>query len=95
LDIFTRGYISEFAVVKFASRGEYDGFRRHVQTDGKGLRGEEDLDETFLEQDLDDLLEDGKQPTVHSANYIAFGMVAERKAYRAVWMIVSSQTTPR
>jgi hypothetical protein len=59
--MFTRGYISELSAVKFASRGEHDGFRGHVHTDGKGFRGKEDLDET-LEEDLDGLLRMGINP---------------------------------
>ncbi len=41
---------------------------RHVNTHGKSLRGEEELDPTSLEEHLYDLLEDGQYPAVVDAD---------------------------
>jgi hypothetical protein len=64
LDVLASGEVTEVATVEFTNGGEDDSFGGHVETDGERLGGEEDLEETFLEEDLDDLFEDGEETTV-------------------------------
>ena len=50
--------------IKLLHRCEDDCLGRHVQSDREGLGSEEDLDETLLEQDLDNLFEQGQKTSV-------------------------------
>ena len=45
--------------VEFTDACENYSFGGHVQSNGKCLRGKEDLQQTFLEKDLNDFLENG------------------------------------
>lgn len=64
LDVLAGREVAEVLAVELAHGREDDGLGGHVQSDREGLGREEDLDEALLEEDLDDLLEDGEQASV-------------------------------
>lgn len=64
LDVLSSREVAEVAAVELAHGGEDDRLGGHVESDGEGLGGEEDLNESLLEENLDDLLEDGKESSV-------------------------------
>lgn len=68
LDVLARGQVAELAAVELADVCEDDRLGGHVEADGERLGGEEDLDEALLEEDLDDLFEDGEQAAVVDAD---------------------------
>lgn len=47
----------ELLAIELLNRSEDDGLGRHVQSDRESLGSKEDLDETLLEENLDDLFE--------------------------------------
>lgn len=57
LNVLSRRKRSEISSIEFGDGSEDDGLGGHVESNGERLRREENLDESFLEQNLDDLLQ--------------------------------------
>ena len=49
--------ITHVSSIPFASVGEHNRLGRHVDTNTKGLGGKQSLDQSFREEDLDNLLQ--------------------------------------
>lgn len=60
LDVLARGEIPEVVSIELTCRHEDDSLGGHVQANGERFSSEQDLDESFLEQNLDDFFEDGE-----------------------------------
>ena len=52
----TRQEITELPTIVLPERVKHNGARGHIHTHGKGLGGEENLDEALGEEDFDDFL---------------------------------------
>ena len=61
LRVFVGPQEPESPFIVFLETGKYNGLGGHVQADGKGLRGKEDLDESLDKEDLHDLFQHGEQ----------------------------------
>jgi len=64
LYVLSRTQVPELLPVELPDVVEDDRLGGHVESDGEGLGSEEYLDESFLEEDLDDFLEDGEESSV-------------------------------
>jgi hypothetical protein len=64
LNVLSSRQVAEIFAVEFSNRSEHDRFRGHVESDREGFGREQDFDESFLEQDLDHLFQDGQESSV-------------------------------
>mmetsp|Transcript_8957 Transcript_8957/g.23121 ORF Transcript_8957/g.23121 Transcript_8957/m.23121 type:complete len:409 (-) Transcript_8957:529-1755(-) len=71
LDVLARQQDAVLQAVPLSSVCEHNRLGRHVDTHGEGLRGEKDLDQRLLEENLDHLLEHRKQATMVDAQALA------------------------
>ena len=68
LNEFTTAHPAVLISIEFLNGCEDYSLSRHVNTHTKGLCGEQDFEETFLEEQLDDLFDDRKKATVMDAD---------------------------
>ena len=68
LNVLSRSDQSVGLSVVLPQRGEDAGLRRHVDAHSEGLRGEQDLQQPLLEQNLDGFLDDRKQSSMMDAH---------------------------
>jgi hypothetical protein len=68
LDVFTSTDPSILLAIEFLNAGKDHCLGRHVDTHAESLSGEEDLEQAFLEEQLNHFLDNGQQTSMMDAN---------------------------